>query len=65
MTILEELMSLLAEENIRIDTESRSFEGDFQRFYEGWVEITSERRVQRTFIRADRIIAVTILAKAT
>ena len=66
MTSTEELMRLCAEESVKIATEHGSFEGDFKLFHEGWVQITSAALPgQRTFIRADRIIAVTILTKTT
>ena len=58
----EHILKAMTERPVRIDVEGASFEGDFFQIYGEWIEIQDERRIQRTFIRMDRIVAVTVLA---
>ena len=59
----ERILKAMTERPVRIDVEGASFEGDFFQIHGEWIEIQDERRVRQTFVRMDRIVAVTILPK--
>lgn len=56
----ERIVNEMTEQLIRVDVESGlSFEGDFFKMVGEWIEI-QDGRGKKTFIRADRVAAITI-----